>query len=103
LWDFTEEYWYSEDIDVSSLPDNDYYISAKIVNMNVNATTSPWGPASATFTISRPIPVIYWILPELFVAGFVVLFGWLAWWRPRQNRLQIERERDAKIDKGFMD
>ncbi|MHA1556743.1 MAG: hypothetical protein ACTSPM_07385 [Candidatus Heimdallarchaeota archaeon] len=103
LWDFSEEYWYAEDIDVQSLPDNDYYVSAKIVNMNVNATVTPWGPASALFIISRPIPVIYWILPEFFVAGFVVLFGWLAWWRPRQKRLQIERERDAKIDKGFMD
>lgn len=102
-WDFTEEYWFYEDIDVSSLPDNDYYLSAKLVNMNVNATTSPWGPASNLFTVNRPMPVIYWILPELFVIGFVVLFGWLAWWRPRQKRLQIEQERDAKIDKGFMD
>ncbi len=102
-WDFALEYWFVEDIDVSALPDNDYYISAKIANMNVNATTSPWGPASIIFTINRPMPVIFWILPEFFVVGFVVLFGWLAWWRPRQKRLQIEIEREAKIDKGFMD
>ena len=103
LWDFTEEYWYIEDQDVSSLPDNDYYVSAKLTNMNVNATVSPWGPASNTFTVKRPVPIIYWILPEFFVAGFVVLFGWLAWWRPRQKKKLIEKERQEKLDKGFMD
>ncbi len=102
-WSSEHNYWYVEDVDVSSLPDNRYYLSAKLINMNVNVTTSPWGPPSNIFKIKRPMPIIYWILPELFVVGFVVLFGWLAWWRPRQKRIQIELERSQKIDKGFMD
>ena len=102
-WDYTEEYWYVEGIDLNSLPDNDYYIAAKLVNMNLNATVSPWGPQSDLFTISRPIPIVYWILPEIFLAGFVVLFGWLIWWRPRQKKIRIEREREEKIDKGYLD
>ncbi|HUU78302.1 MAG TPA: hypothetical protein VMX55_08140 [candidate division Zixibacteria bacterium] len=102
-WDYVEEYWYAEDISVNSLPDNTYYLAAKLVNMNLNATVSPWGPQSEPFTIKRPVPVIYWILPEIFLAGFIVLFGWLIWWRPRQKKLRIEREREEKLDKGFMD
>ncbi|MFW9923961.1 MAG: hypothetical protein ACFFDW_11815 [Candidatus Thorarchaeota archaeon] len=103
IWDDESNYWYAEDIPVDSLPDNTFYISAKITNMNVNATISPWGPASDTFVIKRPIPIVYFILPEIFLAGFVVLFGWLVWWRPRQKKLRIERDRAAKISKGFGD
>ncbi|MBN1327977.1 MAG: hypothetical protein JXA54_00765 [Candidatus Heimdallarchaeota archaeon] len=102
-WNFTGNYWYAENISVLSLPDNTYYMSAKIVNMNINFTTSPWGPASDLFVVKRPIPVIYYILPEFFIAGFVVLFGWLAWYRPRQKKRRIEAERAAKLGKGFMD
>ncbi|NHJ03674.1 MAG: hypothetical protein EAX90_02545 [Candidatus Heimdallarchaeota archaeon] len=103
LWDSTGQYWYVDDINVNSLPDNTYYLAAKLVNMNLNITVSPWGPHSNSFTIKRPVPVIYWILPEIFLAGFITLFGWLVWWRPRQKKLRIERERDEKLDKGFMD
>ncbi|HUT82394.1 MAG TPA: hypothetical protein VMZ29_14430 [Candidatus Bathyarchaeia archaeon] len=102
-WNFTGHFWYAENISVLSLPDNTYYIAAKIVNMNINFTTSPWGPGSDTFVVKRPMPVIYYILPEFFIAGFVVLFGWLAWYRPRQKKRRIEAERAAKLDKGFMD
>ncbi len=98
-----EGYWFALNISLATLPDNDYYISAKIVNMNTNLITSPWGPGSDMFEIKRPIPIIYYILPEFFLAGFVVLFGWLAWYRPRKKRLQIEAERAEKLDMGFGD
>ncbi|MGC9781677.1 MAG: hypothetical protein HZR80_20725 [Candidatus Heimdallarchaeota archaeon] len=102
-WSFEHQYWFVENISLADLPDNDYYVSAKFVNMNINFTTSPWGPASDIFEIKRPIPVIYFILPEFFLAGFVVLFSWLAWYRPRKKRLQIEAERAEKLDRGFGD
>ncbi|NHJ39571.1 MAG: hypothetical protein FK731_06010 [Asgard group archaeon] len=93
--------WYIERVEVTFLPDNQYYLSAKIVNMNVNFTTSPWGPESDLFEIKNPLPVIYYILPEFFLAGFVVFFGWLAWYRPRKKRLMIERERQEKLEKVY--
>ena len=102
-WDPLKRYRYKLDIDVSQLPDNDFYIAASMKNMNVNSSIDTYGEPSEYFTISRPIPVIYYILPELFLAGFVVLFGWLVWYRPRKKRLEIEKERDEKLDKGFMD
>jgi hypothetical protein len=100
-WNETGQFWYVEGIEVGFLPDNQYYISAKIVNQNTNFTTSPWGPASDIFEISRPLPVVYYILPEFFLAGFIVLFGWLAWYRPRQKRLKIEAEREARLEKIY--
>ncbi len=102
-WDPVNEWWYYDDIDVSSLPDNWYYAAANIKNMNVNVSVASVGSPSELFRIVRPVPVIYFILPEIFLAGFVVLFGWLAWWRPRRKKLQIEREREEKLDKGYMD
>jgi len=103
IWNEADQYWFADNISVDDLPDNNYYISAKITNMNINFTVSPWGPASNLFEITRPIPVIYWILPEFFMAGFVVLFGWLAWWRPKKKREMIERERAEKIHDDFKD
>ena len=102
-WNAVDEYWFAYNISLDSLPDNSYYISAKITNMNINFTVSPWGPQSDLFVIKRPIPVIYYILPEFFMAGFIVLFGWLAWWRPKKKREMIERERGEKIEHGFGD
>ncbi|MHA1212208.1 MAG: hypothetical protein ACTSSH_07085 [Candidatus Heimdallarchaeota archaeon] len=102
-WNESGQFWYSEHINITSLPDNFYYVSAKIVNMNTNFTTSQWGPASELFEVVRPMPIIYYILPEFFVAGFVVLFGWLAWYRPRQKKRQVEAERAEKLSKGFGD
>ncbi|MHA1186739.1 MAG: hypothetical protein ACTSSK_07675 [Candidatus Heimdallarchaeota archaeon] len=90
IWNEADQYWFADNISVDDLPDNNYYISAKITNMNINFTVSPWGPA-------------YWILPEFFMAGFVVLFGWLAWWRPKKKREMIERERAEKIHDDFKD
>ncbi len=101
LWDSDSECWYASNIDVSRLPDNTYYVSAKIVNLNANFTTSPWGPASDTFTIERPLPVIYYILPEFFLAGFVALFLWVAWIRVKKKKKRIEEEREAHIEEIY--
>ena len=102
-WDSINDWWYYDDIDVSSLPDNTYFAAAVIKNMNVNVSVESRGLASELFQITRPLPVIYYILPEVFLIGFVALFGWLAWWRPRKKRIALEKERDEKLDKGFMD
>ncbi|NPE08512.1 MAG: hypothetical protein GNW80_09560, partial [Asgard group archaeon] len=102
-WDEANQWWYYDDIDVSELPDNMYFAAADIKNMNVNVTVVSRGLASDLFQISRPLPVVYYILPEIFLIGFVTLFGWLAWWRPRKKRITLEREREEKLDKGFMD
>ncbi|MBD3192422.1 MAG: hypothetical protein GF308_17415 [Candidatus Heimdallarchaeota archaeon] len=96
-WDPVNEWWFAEDIYVGTFPDNNYYIACKIVNLNVNVTTSPYGPPSDYFHISRPIPIVYWILPEIFLAGFVVLFGWLAWYRPKKKKEEREASRQARI------
>ncbi|RLI72749.1 MAG: hypothetical protein DRP02_00525 [Candidatus Gerdarchaeota archaeon] len=100
-WDNVSEFWYAANIDVSSLPDNTYYVSAKIVNLNANFTTSPWGPASELFTVERPLPVIYYILPEFFLAGFVALFLWVAWIRVKKKKKRIEEEREAHIEEIY--
>ncbi|NHJ87292.1 MAG: hypothetical protein FK734_17645 [Asgard group archaeon] len=103
-WDNDTQTWYATNISVAQLPDNIYYAAALIRNMNVNATSEGlYGPGSTPFEVVRPLPVVYYILPEIFLAGFVVLFGWLAWYRPRKKRQRIEREREEKLDKGFMD
>ncbi|NHK30560.1 MAG: hypothetical protein FK730_04370 [Asgard group archaeon] len=100
-WNISDETWYAERVEVTFLPDNKYYLSAKIVNMNVNFTTSPWGPQSELFEVKNPLPVIYFILPEFFLAGFIVFFGWLAWYRPRKKRILLEKERQEKLDKIY--
>lgn len=102
-WDSFNRWWYYSDIDVSDLPDNTYFAAAVIKNLNVNVTVESRGLASELFRIVRPIPVVYYILPEIFIIGFVALFGWLAWWRPRKKRIALEKEREEKLDKGFMD
>ena len=102
-WNESEQWWYYDDIDVSELPDNMYFAAADIKNMNVNVSVVSRGLASELFQITRPLPVVYYILPEIFLIGFVALFGWLAWWRPRKKRIALEKEREEKLDKGFMD
>lgn len=102
-WNDVDQYWFAYNISLDTLPDNAYYLSAKITNMNINFTVSAWGPASELFEIKRPLPVVYYILPEFFMAGFIVLFGWLAWWRPKKKREMIERERAEKIHDDFKD
>lgn len=102
-WDGINEYWFTEDIDVSALPDNYYYVSSRFVTMNVNATTSPWGPTSDMFQIIKPIPVVYYILPEIFLIGFLVLFGWLVWYKPMMKKKQMEKERLERIDHRYKD
>ncbi|NHJ46691.1 MAG: hypothetical protein FK733_02775 [Asgard group archaeon] len=100
-WNETAQFWFVEGVEVGFLPDNRYYLAAKIVNMNTNFTTSPWGPQSEIFEIKRPLPVLYYILPEFFLAGFIVLFGWLAWYRPRKKRMKIQAEREARLEKIY--
>jgi hypothetical protein len=100
-WNYTDETWYVENLEVTFLPDNKYYLSAKIVNMNTNFSTSPWGPQSELFEIKTPMPIVYYILPEFFLAGFIVFFGWLAWYRPRKKRLLLEKEREEKLEKVY--
>lgn len=102
-WDSFNQWWYYRDIDVSELPDNMYFAAAVIKNLNVNVSVESRGLASELFQIVRPMPVVYYILPEIFIIGFVALFGWLAWWRPRKKRIALEKEREEKLDKGFMD
>lgn len=102
-WDDYNQWWYYDTIDVSLLPDNMYFAAAVITNMNVNVSVESRGLASELFQITRPLPVVYYILPEIFLIGFVALFGWLAWWRPRKKRIALEKEREEKLDKGFMD
>jgi len=100
-WDNVSNFWYASNIDVSSLPDNTYYVSAKIVNLNANFTTSPWGPASDLFTVERPLPIVYYILPEFFLAGFVALFLWVAWIRVKKKKERMEQERQAHIEELY--
>lgn len=102
-WDDANQWWYYNDIDVSELPDNWYFAAAEIINMNVNVSVESVGLPSELFQVKRPFPVVYYILPEVFLIGFVALFGWLAWWRPRKKRIALEKEREEKLDKGFMD
>jgi hypothetical protein len=96
-WDPFTRTWYYENIDISSLPDNTYYVRPRLINYNVNATRETYGPASETFTISRPLPIAYYILPEFFLIGFVVLFGWLAWYRPRKKKRDLEKQKESRL------
>ncbi|NHJ49442.1 MAG: hypothetical protein FK733_16755 [Asgard group archaeon] len=76
LWDNINQWWYSDYVDVSNLPDGKYFVAAKIVNMNTNFTASPWGPSSNIFTITGgPTPIYIFILPVIFLSGFVAIPG----------------------------
>ncbi|MEA2071156.1 MAG: hypothetical protein U9O98_07685 [Asgard group archaeon] len=97
-WNISTETWYAEDIWVGSLPDNQYVVRCQFETLNLNASTSPFGPPSEPFEISRPLPIIYYILPEFFLAGFVVLFGWLAWYRPKKQKEEKEARRQARLE-----
>jgi hypothetical protein len=100
LWSVANQTWYIEDIDVTNFPDNWFKLGVRIVNMNVNASNIDYR-YSEWFEMVRPMPIIYYILPEFFLAGFIVLFGWLAWYRPRKKRLKIEAEREEKLEKVY--
>lgn len=96
-WDPVNEYWFAEDIYVGGFPDNYYYVACKFTNMNVNSTTLSYGSPSELFRIYRPVPIVYWILPEFFLIGFVVLFGWLVWYRPKKKKEERKEAREDRI------
>ena len=56
-YEFLTEFWFKEDINVSSLYNGNYYVKVKISNMNVNATIKQWSSPSLIFTIVNGAPL----------------------------------------------
>lgn len=73
LWDWANNYWYVENIDVGDLKDGEFYISAKIINMNTNTTIAPYGLPSECFIIGsgEKQPSSY-LISMMFVTGLVI-------------------------------
>jgi hypothetical protein len=97
-WDYENEYWYAENIWVGALPPDTYSVRCKITNMNVNFTQMEWGIPSNLFKIESKIPWTYWVFTPLFLGGFLTLFFWLAWYRPKQKQEKKEQIRDEHIE-----
>ncbi|MHA1630182.1 MAG: hypothetical protein ACTSWT_11520 [Candidatus Heimdallarchaeota archaeon] len=76
LWDEINRCWYANNIDVSSLLENRYYITAKFKTLNTNETTNLWGPASEFFQIGidKRLFQLY-LIPVYLFTGAVILPG----------------------------
>ncbi|MCE7744163.1 MAG: hypothetical protein GPJ52_03395 [Candidatus Heimdallarchaeota archaeon] len=72
-WDTVEEYWYVENLDLSTLPGGRYYLGVRFQTLNINLSSNTIQQVTDIFQIKGETPIYIYILPACFLIGLIVV------------------------------